>query len=893
MLKWVRLNNRGADMHRLITAAVIMVLAAVSARAAEPPQVLVCTDVAPNADSRKVGPAPAKSALQPGADIATRAEAFRQDVSPLLAKYCFNCHGNGEKTADVSFDQFTSDKQLVESRELWWKALKQLRAGLMPPLGEGRPTSDENQRLETWIKTAAFEIDPQNPDPGVVTVRRLNRVEYRNTIRDLLGVKFDTSGEFPADDTGYGFDNIGDVLTISPLLLEKYLAAAESIVQQAVPIVSGVPPEKSIPGRDFRPAEESDNAEPRRRDLYLSYYMPAKVSAACSADHAGQYQLDIIVSAHEKYVDGVFDNNKCRLLFNVDGHELLRTEFSRQEGKSFTFHFEQEWLAGSHDLTFEIVPLTPEEKQTRSLSLRIDKVAIRGPMSAEFFVRPPGYKRFFPRDVPASEADRRQYTREILTGFATRAFRRPPQLETVERLVNLATSVSEQPGKSFEAGIARAFTAILASPRFLFREEAVESTAAPQHPLIDEYALATRLSYFLWSTMPDEELLRLAADHKLRENLPEQITRMLTEAKFSEFIRQFTGQWLQVRDIDSIEINVFAVITGDQPPDPEAQKRRARFRELRRKPIESLTAEEKAELDAGLAAFRAGRQRFQQYELNGELRRAMRDETEMLFAHVIREDRNLLELIDCGYTFLNERLAKHYGIEGVTGSEMRLVQLSSESPRGGILTQGTVLAVTSNPDRTSPVKRGLFILDNVLGTPSPPPPANIPPLEDAARQLAGRSPTLREQLELHRSQALCSSCHNRLDPLGLALEDFNALGMLRPSRPDRVIDTSGTLLSGESFTTIRDLKHILVTERRRDFYRCLTEKLLIYALGRGLDYYDVYTVDEIVNRLEQENARPSVLFSGIINSAPFQKRRAESRVGSASADEAPSHHVRE
>jgi hypothetical protein len=821
-------------------------------------------------------PLVAGAELRPGTEPAPRAEAFRQEVAPVLAKYCYDCHGMGSATAQVAFDQFASDSQLLDSRDLWWKALKQLRAGLMPPQGEPRPSGEELAQIEHWIKTAVFEIDPQNPDPGRVTVRRLNRVEYRNTIRDLLGVNYDTSGEFPADDTGYGFDNIGDVLTISPLLLEKYLAAAEAIVKQAVPSVSGVPPKKDIPGREFRQPGEAESRESsadkqRQGDLYLSYYAPAAVSASYAAEHAGQYQLEVRISAHEKFVDGVFDYNKCRLLFKVDGRELLRKEFSRQAGKSFSFNFDQEWAAGRRDLAFEVEPLTPDEKQTRSLSLRIDEVAVRGPLGTEHQVRPPDYERFFPRDVPGTEAERRQYAAEILTRFATRAFRRPPDADTVERLVNLAQSVAEQ--KGFEAGVARAITAILSSPRFLFREESSLPADPPTHPLIDEYSLATRLSYFLWSTMPDEELFRLAGQQKLRENLAEQVARMLGDPRFKEFVQQFTGQWLQARDIESVNINAFAVITGDQPFDPLEQERRARFRELRRRPLESLTAEEKAELDAGLARFRAGFRRFRQFELDGELRRAMRAETEMLFTHLLREDRSLLELIDCGYTFLNERLARHYGIEGVQGSEMRLVELPPDSPRGGLLTQGTTLAVTSNPDRTSPVKRGLFILDNLLGTPPPPPPPDIPPLEEAASKLAQRS-SLREQLELHRGAALCSSCHNRLDPLGLALEDFNALGMLRENRPDRPIDTAGTLLTGESFKNVRELKRILVTERRRDFYRCVTEKLLTYALGRGLDYYDVYTVDDLVERLDKENGRPSVLISGIIQSVPFQRCRS-------------------
>jgi hypothetical protein len=813
---------------------------------------------------------------------AERAARYRNEVEPVLAEFCYTCHGDGNAKGKVAFDQFKADGEIVDSRDLWWKVLKQLRAGLMPPVDQPRPSAEQIRKIETWIKTSAFQIDPANPDPGRVTVRRLNRIEYRNTIRDLIGVNFNTDAEFPADDTGHGFDTIGDVLTISPLLLEKYIAAAESIVKQAVPTVARSAPEQTIEGRRFRRVETKDDGteevdkEKRRGDLYLSYYEPTRVTAQHKVEHAGQYKLGIDVSAHEKYVDGVFDYNKCRLTFKVDGSELLQREFTRQDGKSFHFDFEPDWPAGEHELAFELTPLTPEEKQTRSLSLRIISATIRGPLgSPEHWIRPKNYEKFFPREIPADAAERRHYARELLERFASRAFRRPADAETVERLVYLAELAASGSGQSFETGVARAMTAVLASPRFLFREELPEPGPPDVHPSIDEFALATRLSYFLWSTMPDDELIGLAREHKLRENLPAQLQRLLADARAKEFIRHFTGQWLQARDIESVNINTFAVVSRDEKQDPERERRLVRFRELRSKPFESLTTEEKAEVDEFRAAFANGRKRFQQYELNGELRRAMRDETEMLFAHLIKEDRSLLDLIDCDYTFLNERLAKHYGIPDVKGNDMRLVQLAADSPRGGVLTQGTVLAITSNPDRTSPVKRGLFILDNLLGVPPAPPPPNIPPLEEAAKKIEGKSPSLREQLELHRSQPLCNSCHNRLDPLGLAFENFNALGMFRESRPDRVIDPTGTLLTGESFSTVRELKHILVTRRRLDFYRCLTEKLLTYALGRGLEDFDVHTVDGIVERLDRENGRPSVLISGIIESVPFQKCRSE------------------
>lgn len=816
-----------------------------------------------------------------GAAETERVEGYRKDVEPVLVEFCYTCHGDGNAKAKVAFDQFKSDREIVESRELWSKALKQLRAGLMPPVDQPRPAPEQIAKIENWIKAAVFEIDPANPDPGRVTVRRLNRTEYRNTIRDLLGVNFNTDAEFPADDTGHGFDTIGDVLTVSPLLLEKYITAAESIMKQAVPTVARSAPEQTVEGRRFRRVTEKEDGtaevdkERRRGDLYLSYYEPATVKARPRIEHPGKYQVEVNVSAHEKFVDGVFDYNKCRLIFKIDGHELLNREFVRQDGKSFRFDFEQDWPAGEHELSFELAPLTPDEKQTRSLSLRIISAVIRGPMNAtEHWTRTKNYERFFPREVPATAAERRQYAAELLERFATRAFRRPVDTETLARLAGLAESAAGGKGQSFETGIARAMTAVLASPRFLFREEVPEAGPPDKHPNIDEFSLASRLSYFLWSTLPDDELFGLAREHKLRENLPAQLKRLLADGRSKEFIRNFTGQWLQARDIEAVNINTFVVVSRDERQDPEMELKRNRFRELRNKPFESLTAEEKAELDEFLAIFRKGRNRFQQYELNGELRRAMRDETELLFAYILREDRSLLELIDCDYAFLNERLAKQYGIPDVKGGDMRLVKLPADSPRGGVLTQGTVLAITSNPDRTSPVKRGLFILDNLLGVPPPPPPANIPPLDEAANKLA-KSATLREQLELHRSEPLCNSCHNRLDPLGLAFENFNALGMFRESRPDRVIDTAGTLLTGESFNTVKELKRILVTQRRLDFYRCVTEKLLTYALGRGLEDADVYTVDGIVERLDKENGRPSVLVSGIIESVPFQKCRSE------------------
>jgi mono/diheme cytochrome c family protein len=803
------------------------------------------------------------------ADPAAAAE-FKKNIQPVLEEYCYDCHGDGEKKGGVALDAFNTSTNFAEGRDVWWRVLKNLRAGLMPPPKKPRPTEEQKEMIAHWIKSAVFEADPLNPDPGRVTMRRLNRVEYQNTIRDLVSVEFDAQGEFPPDDTGHGFDNIGDVLTLSPMLLEKYLVAAEKIIAQAVPVVASVAPEQVIPGAQFRSGADDGTGSYGSRSL--SYYSPAFVTNTFNARNPGQYQLNVDLMVNEKYVDDVFDYNKCRLIFRVDGKELLNKEFSWEGGKPYHFNYDQDWAAGDHQLDFELQPLTPGAAQTRTLSLQVTAVTVRGPLAKEYGVRPKNYAQFFPKEVPETAAGRRAYARELLGDFARRAFRRPVDSETSSRLADLAESVYDQPGKTFETGVAEAMVAVLASPRFIYREESIEPGGGQPYALVDEYALASRLSYFLWSSMPDEELFQQAAAGTLRKNLSSQAARMLADKRAVALEKNFVGQWLQARDIETVPIEARSVLAREQKFDPQQDARRKRFRELNEKTAE-LTPEEKVELASlRTTLFRSRGQ--PRADLTPDLRRAMRQETESVFDYVVREDRSLLELLDSDYTFVNERLARYYGITNVVGQEMRRVTLPPDSPRGGILTEGTVLAVTSNPTRTSPVKRGVFILDNVLGTPSLPPPPNIPPLEDAIKGLTNRAPTLRETLAVHRENVLCASCHDRMDPLGLALENFNAMGMWRGQEFGQPIDPAGTLATGEDFSNIKELKQVLVKDHAGDFYRTLTQKLLTYALGRGLDYYDVETVDQIVARIEKSGGKPSALLAGIIESAPFQKTRA-------------------
>jgi hypothetical protein len=784
------------------------------------------------------------------ADPQRVASTFHSSVEPILEDYCYNCHGDGKAKGKVAFDRL-KDSDVTTRTDLWFSVLKNLRSNIMPPAGEDRPSPEEAREVATWIKYMAFGIQPDNPDPGRVTLRRLNRVEYGRTVHTLLGVDFPSEVELPPDDTGHGFDNIGDALSVSPMLVEKYLQAADTIVTSVVPQTSRIVPVSVATGRDFRAygpdggdvvIEDGDDSTPAfraRMGRPLAYKESVTVSHAFSAPRDALYRLSLDLELRGPFN---FDPERSLLQVRVDGATLIEEKLGWQYRKPMQFAAAERWKAGAHQVSIEVTPLPPAEvppgappaefDDPQHLEVRILSVRVQGPFGQASSVEPPGYRRFFPTDVPRSASGRERYAREILSAFASRAFRRPVDDDVLTQLVDLARGVEDEPGGTFERGVSRAMMAILASPRFLFRfEEADPADAGTRYPRIDEYSLASRLSYFLWSTMPDQTLFDLAQRGELRKNLRAQVERMLRDPQSEAFTHNFTGQWLQARDVEFVPINKRAIL-GLGPP-------------------------------VGLPRI----------EFDMDMRRAMRSETEMVFDYILHGDRSILELVDSNYTFLNEKLAKEYGLPGVKGKDMRRVELPEGSPRGGVLTEGTVLAVTSNPTRTSPVKRGQFILQNILGTPAPPPPPNIPPLEESKAAFGGREPTLREMLAVHRKNPLCSSCHGRMDPLGLALENFNPLGNWRTTDADQPIAPAGKLITGEPFRDIRDLKRIITHERRADYYRCITEKVLTYALGRGLEYGDVEAVDRIVDRLENDGGRMSTLLLGVIESAPFQTQR--------------------
>jgi hypothetical protein len=904
---------------------------------------------------------------QDAPNVTPELERFRRDIKPLLETYCYDCHGNGASEGNKAFDSLEAHGELLNNPKLWSLMLQNVRAGVMPPEGSPRPSAEEFKRISEWAKRDVFHVDPAHPDPGRVVLRRHNRVEYQNTIRDLLGYDYDVVLHFPPDDTGYGFDTIGDVLTVSPMLTEKYLEAAESIVDAVVPKVSRQPAEKVFRGREFIDAITAAQEEPEERDRAnrgwphsgqeIHFDEAADLNAAYKAAVAGKYEIEL-----ELRVDGQFEYNPLRsqVRFLLDGEELINRIFVNHDGESYFYKFAKDWDAGEHPLKFDITPLPPAEdappgREDVFVRFKVISVKVKGPTAREHWVKPPNFDRLFTREYPPeSDEERFAYASEVLRKFATRAFRRPVDDATVKALTQIAAGEYQKPDKTFEQGIGRAMVAILASPRFLYRIEQSLSTAEGEpYPLLDEYSLASRLSYFLWSTMPDDKLFHLAGEGKLRAQLDQQIDRMLTDKRSQAFIENFAGQWLRARDVAHIRIDANAVALADLPPEEaaalvaqsgfgrgrgnrnranqdrnaanqdatnqnaanqEAANQETAAREIINREAENrLANNERRNRDdnnreannqeannqeaannnnedrpaeanrgrrgrgeqgrgRGRGRGRGGRGRGRA-EFDGELRRAMQQETEMQFAHIMRSDRSLLELLSANYAFLNQRLAQHYGIPGVMGNEMRLVELPPGSPRGGVLTQGTLLTITSNPDRTSPVKRGFYILDNILGTPPPPPPPNVPELEASADKFAGKTPTLREVLEAHRDSPMCSACHSRMDPLGLALENFNAMGAWRTAEKGVAINATGRLVSGEEFDGIKALKTILVENKKRDFYRCATEKLMTYALGRGVEFTDMHNVDLIVDELDRQEGKFSVMLKGIIKSPQFQRRR--------------------
>jgi hypothetical protein len=747
----------------------------------------------------------------PGQAVAQKPKTldpFQRQVRPLLERYCAECHMNGNSEAGIALDRYNDQAAAIQDARTWLRVRDALQGRIMPPAEEERPSLQELDRIVAWIETdfLAAECGKQVSSAPVV-IRRLNRQEYNNTIRDLLGLDLNLADTFPADDIGFGFDNVGSALNTSPVHIEKYLDAAELALQKAI-----VLPDAG----EFSPAEL----------IGLKTY-PLPPDKAVEFKHAlkpGLYLADFSLVRV-----GIPESAPPPRLVIGFGKDRRTVAAARVQDETVVYRYWLKVAAGDDLVHVELAPgeaasarrakpteiaanVSGDKRYGNEYGLHVDSMVVRGPVPLETKLLPESHRRILFCTPLYGDQSRLECARQVITRFAERAFRRPVSSDEVERVLAIFR-VAHEHGESYERAVQLALATVLASPQFLFL---VEPAKERENRPLTEFELASRLSYFLWSSMPDDELFREARAGTLRANLRGQVARMLGDARFDAFVGNFAGQWLELRKLAGV----------------------ARDKDL----------------------FRG---------FDDTLREAMREETERYFAYILRNNRSVLELLDSDYTFLNERLARHYEIAGVAGGNFRKVALADRR-RGGVLTQASILTLTSNPNRTSPVKRGQWILQRLLGTPPPPPPPDIPKLDESAQ--AAEAGTLRDRMEAHRAKPECASCHAQMDPLGFALENYDAVGRYRTTDGGFRIDPSGELIGERRFADVRELKSLLKSTAKRKFARCLVENMLTYGLGRGLQAYDYCTVEEIREQLAASDYRIQSIIFGIVESKAFQYR---------------------
>ena len=754
----------------------------------------------------------------------------------LVDRYCVTCHNDRLETGGFSFE--TLDVAEVAAHpEAWEKVVRKLRAGAMPPRPRPRPDQETYDGFRAWLEGELDAAAAARLNPGrTETFHRLSRTEYRNAVRDLLALDVDVQELLPADDTSYGFDNIAGVLGVSPTLMERYLSAGRRISRLAV--ASPVP---SPTAETFRIA--SDLGQDRRMEG-LPFGTRGGTVINYNFPEDAEYIFEILP-------DGPLRIEPHDLEITIDGERIALLTVGKAPDPDDprglytpeieTLEVRAPVTAGPHEVGIAFLRKTSAEPEgIRKLYLRpftgegsggdsryqpyVESVTIAGPYESSG-ARPvegtPSRERIFTcRPARGEAAEETACAREILSAVARRAYRRPVDEDDVARLLTFYDR--GRAAGSFDTGIEMALRRLLVSPEFLFRvERDPEGVAAGESYRVSDLELASRLSFFLWSSIPDDELLDVAERREL--SVPEvfeaQVRRMLADPRSEALVGNFAGQWLTLRNAAAVQ------------PDEDA-----------------------------FPDFGEG------------LRRAFRRETELLFGSVLRENRSTLDLLAADYTFVNERLARHYGIPNVRGSHFRRVALDDEA-RGGLLGHGSILTVTSYANRTSPVNRGKWVLENILGTPPPPPPPDVPDLETAE---GGQALSMREAMEQHRANPVCASCHRLMDPLGLSLENFDAIGRWRDRSETRgAIDGTGELPDGTPFDGPSGLKAALLRHPDR-FVTTVTEKLLTYALGRGIEYYDAPAVRAIVRAAAGDGYRLSSLVKGVVRSAPFQMRRSPS-----------------
>jgi Protein of unknown function (DUF1592)/Protein of unknown function (DUF1588)/Protein of unknown function (DUF1585)/Protein of unknown function (DUF1587)/Protein of unknown function (DUF1595) len=801
------------------------------------------------------------------------AQQAQVDARAVLKQYCFGCHNEQMKqrgSVPVALDNLDLSNVAADAKT-WEMVVRKMRAGVMPPPGMPRPEKTANESLLGWLEGELDRAARANPDPGrTESIHRLNRIEYQNAVHDLLNLEIDVASLLPPDDGSYGFDNIAGVLKISPTLMERYLSAAQKISRTAV----GLP--SSFPNIDyFRVSDDLAQDERLPGQLFgtrggtsIQYTFPMDAYYSIRVQLSRDLNEQVPIYVEPQQLELSIDGERVHL-FSLpgagapapapptepvaagdDNPVIAPPRGARpgnqaagggnRQGQEVRNRADRDWeirvpvKAGVHSVQVAFIKQTSAVAETSRLpflrpypagvniaetrtAAYLRSVEISGPYDPAGPGNSPSRQRIFIcRDENLTCA------KKILGTLSRRAYRRPVTDVDLQPLLAFYREGRKEEN-SFDNGIERALRRLLVSPEFLFRVEADPPNVPRNTPYrISDLEMASRLSFFLWSSIPDEELLGLAERNRLRDpaTLDRQIRRMIADQRFSSFVEKFAGQWLFLR-------NLAAVVPVQQSfPD-----------------------------------------------FDDTLRQSFRRETELFFESVVREDRSALDLLRADYTFLNERLARHYGIPNVKGSRFRRVTLPAASRRGGLLGQGSILTVTSYPDRTSPVVRGKWILENLLGTPPPPPLPNVPPLKPAS--FANKILSMRERISEHRRNTVCASCHAMMDPLGLALENFDATGKWRDLDESGVaIDASGALPDGTKFVGAEGLTKALLGSDR--FVTTLTEKMLTYALGRGVEYYDAPVVRTIVREAAREDYRLTALIRGIVQSTAFQMRRSQS-----------------
>jgi len=756
----------------------------------------------------------------------------------LIDQYCAGCHNAKLKTGGLSLDTFNVEN-VNQNPEVWEKVLRKVRARYMPPAGLPRPDEKAYQSLVSYLETSLDRVSAANPNPGrTATLRRLTRTEYQNAIRDLFGLRVDVAQLLPSDESSFGFDNI-TVGELSPTLLERYLAAARKISRLAIgsPVRSPAGETILIPP-DLTQEEHFDE---------LPFGTRGGTAVPFTFPQDGEYEIRLeLTRDRNEHIEGLGEPTDIELMLdgervnlftvkpinNVTGIRNANSVPSDDQVDKH-LHIRIPVKAGPHTLgvAFPKSPslLLETERQPYQAHFNMYRhprinpalysINVVGPYNATGSGDTPSRRRIFACH-PAKPSEEESCAKQIFSNVTRRAFRRPvtdADLQSPLKLYREARAAGD-----FEAGIERGLRALLISPEFLFRVEQDPANIAPNtNYRLTDLELASRLSFFLWSSIPDDELLDQAIGGKLKEPavLEKQVQRMLADARSEALVNNFADQWLYLRNLQSII--------------PDARE-------------------------------------FPDFDDN--LRQAMRRETELFFESIMRENRNVLDLLSANYTFVNERLAKHYGIPNVYDSHFRRVTFDANTARGGLLGQGSILTVTSYADRTSPVIRGKWILTNIVGLPPPPPPPNVPPLNASAS--AAKAPTMRERMAAHRVNQPCAGCHRLMDPVGFSLENYDAVGRWRTTDQDTAIDASGNLPDGSQFVGVSGLRQALLS-RPELFVTTLTEKLLTYGLGRGLESYDAAAVRKIVRDARGNDYRFSSLISGIVNSTPFQMRRSQ------------------